>query len=166
MDESLMSFEICGEKYMLSEYDQAIDIHKEQLSAYYEELKDFPYSVRKITGKNVKITKNIPVSILYKQDKISIYDFIIDILKFEDSLPLSKETNGLEVKNVLELSFRCIKNKDDYHSVVYETFRVLQDFNYLLATSRWSLIQAYRKLHFRSGLIWGNGWEQLWTRAT
>ncbi|MCQ2316879.1 MAG: hypothetical protein MJZ85_09420 [Bacteroidales bacterium] len=166
IDESLMSFEICGEKYMLSEYDKAIDIHRVQLSAYYKELKEFPYSVRKITGNNVEITKNIPVFILHKKDRISLYDFISDILAFEDSLPLSKETNGLEVKNDLELSFRHIKTKDDYHSVIYETFRVLQDLHYLLATSRWALIQAHRKLHFRSGLVWGNGGEQLWTRAT
>lgn len=164
--ESLMTFEICGEKYMLSEYDKAIDIHRVQLSAYYKELKEFPYSVRKITGDNVEITKNISVFILYKKDRISLYNFISDILAFEDSLPLPEETHGLEVKNDLELSFRHLKTKDNYRSVIYETFRVLQDLHYLLATSRWALIQAHRKLHFRSGLIWTDGWEQLWTRAT
>lgn len=68
-----MSFEICGEKYMLSEYDKAIDIHRVQLSAYYKELKEFPYSVRKITGNNVEITKNIPVFILAYRSNCRIF---------------------------------------------------------------------------------------------
>lgn len=164
-DDCFLAFEICGETYQLSEYDQAIHANQKKFVGYYKTLKEFPYSIKSVT-KKINIIRNAPVFIIYRNNKISIYDFLNDNKSFENQLSLSEKTNGLEVTYDLELAFRHIKNSDDYHSVIYETFRIIQDLHFLIATARWALIQAHRILHFRSGLIWENGWEQLWTRAT
>lgn len=166
MNDEYMAFEICGDLFKISEYDNAINGKHDVLSAYYEELQEFPYTVRKLTNGNIEKIKEAPLYILYRDQKISFYQFLKDNWAFEDQLPLSSATNGLEVDYDLELSFRHFKNNDDFHAVIYETFRVLQDLHYLISTARWALIQSYRILHFRSGLVWKNGWEQLWTRAT
>lgn len=166
MNKEYMAFEICNATYKLTEYDEAIKKNQANLSCCYEELKEFPYTVRSLTNANIEKIKEAPLFILYRNLKISFYDFLKDNWSFEDQLPLSTSTNGLEVHYDSELAFRHIKNNDNYHSVIYETFRVIQDLHYLIATARWALIQAHRILHFRSGLVWQNGWEQLWTRAT
>lgn len=166
MEEEYVAFEICGELCKISEYDNAIKEKNGILNAYHEELKEFPYTVRKLTNDNVEKFREAPLYILYRDQKISFYQFLRDNRAFERQLPLSKATNGLEVDNDLELSVRHFKDNDDFHAVIYETFRVLQDLHYLISTARWALIQAHRILHFRSGLKWNNGWEQLWTRAT
>lgn len=165
-EECYLAFEICGKKYKLSEYDHALTINRENILDYYNVLEEFPYSVRKLTNSKVKLIKDAPMFILYRDKRISLYDFLTDIWNFEKQLPLSEETNGLEVIHDLEISMTHFKNKDNYHTVIYETFRILQDFHFLITTARWALIQAHRILHFRSGLIWKDGWEQLWTRAT
>jgi hypothetical protein len=162
----LMSFVVCGERYGLSEYDNAIKSHKSSLGESYSILTEFPYTIRNLRGDSIEIIKDSPVFILYKDRSISFYEFLIDCRDFESRLPLSQETNSLEQKYDLELAFRPFKQKNDYHSVIYETFRVFQDFHFMVATARWALVQAHRILHFRSGLLWDNGWEQLWTRAT
>lgn len=166
VNDEYMAFEICGDLFKISEYDNAVNGKHDVLSAYYEELQEFPYTVRKLTNGNIEKIKEAPLYILYRDQKISFYQFLKDNWAFEDQLPLSSATNGLEVDYDLELSFRHFKNNDDFHAVIYETFRVLQDLHYLISTARWALIQAHRILHFRSGLVWNNGWEQLWTRAT
>jgi len=166
MEDEYMVFEICGELHKMSDYDNAVNGKHDVLSAYYEELQEFPYTVRKLTNGNIEKIKEAPLYILYRDQKISFYQFLKDNWAFEDQLPLSSATNGLEVDYDLELSFRHFKNNDDFHAVIYETFRVLQDLHYLISTARWALIQSHRILHFRSGLVWKNGWEQLWTRAT
>ena len=166
VEDEYMVFEICGELHKISDYDNAVNGKRDILSAYYEELQEFPYTVRKLTNGNIEIIKEAPLYILYRDQKISFYQFLKDNWAFEEQLPLSSATNGLEVDYDLELSFRHFKNNDDFHAVIYETFRVLQDLHYLISTARWALIQSHRILHFKSGLIWNNGWEQLWTRAT
>lgn len=166
VNDEYMAFEICGDLFKISEYDNAVNGKHDVLSAYYEELQEFPYTVRKLTNGNIEKIKEAPLYILYRDQKISFYQFLKDNWAFEDQLPLSSSTNGLEVDYDLELSFRHFKNNDDFHAVIYETFRVLQDLHYLISTARWALIQSHRILHFKSGLIWNNGWEQLWTRAT
>lgn len=166
VNDEYMAFEICGDLFKISEYDNAVNGKHDVLSAYYEELQEFPYTVRKLTNGNIEKIKEAPLYILYRDQKISFYQFLKDNWAFEDQLPLSSATNGLEVDYDLELSFRHFKNNDDFHAVIYETFRVLQDLHYLISTARWALIQSHRILHFKSGLIWNNGWEQLWTRAT
>lgn len=165
-DEDLMMFEVCGTRYKLSEYNVAIEAHKDEFRDCLSLLNEFPYTVKNFQGDAIEQLKNVAISIVYKQEKISLYGFIKGLRAFEEQLPLSDETNGLEVENNLELAVRHIADRNDYHSVVIETFRILQDFHFLNATARWALIEAHRILHFHSVLIWCNGWEQLWTRAT
>lgn len=165
-ENDIMGFEICGKDYKLSDYDYAIILHKEQLESVFPILCEFPYTIRKLRGDGIKFIESAPVFIQYKGEKTSIYKFLVDNRLFESQIPLSKSTNGLERKYDLELAFRPFQKKDDYNSVIYETFRILQDFHFITATARWALLQAHRILHFRSSLIWDNGWEQLWTRAT
>jgi hypothetical protein len=47
VEDEYMAFEICGELFKISEYDNAINGKYDVLSAYYEELHEFPYTVRK-----------------------------------------------------------------------------------------------------------------------
>ncbi|MBO4307690.1 MAG: hypothetical protein J5848_05185 [Bacteroidales bacterium] len=166
INDGYLAFEICGKVYKISDYDNAIKENHDKLSVYYKELQEFPYTVRTLTNDNIEKIKDVPLYIFYRDQRISFYEFLKDNWLFENKLPLSTATNGLEVYYDLELAFRHFKNNDDYHSVIYETFRIIQDLHYLISTARWALIQAHRILHFRSGLVWNNGWEQLWTRAT
>ena len=101
-----MAFEICGTLYKLSEYDEAIKKNQTALTSCYEELKEFPYTVRKLTNNNIEKIKDAPLYILYRDPKISFYQFLKDNWAFEKQLPLSSATNGLEVNYDLELSFK------------------------------------------------------------
>lgn len=166
MKDSIMSFEICGKHYELSEYNQAIEENFETRNEIFPILMEFPYTMRSIKNEQIEKIKNLPVYIVYKKRQISLFDFVENNREFVKTLPLVSEINGLEVKHETNVLFSHIKENNDYHAVIFETFRILQDLEFMIATARWALVQAHKILHFRSGLVWKNGWEQLWTRAT
>lgn len=167
MESPIMLFEICGKSYQLSEYYNAIEENCDKLSPVIEILKEFPYTIRNLKGAALKMLKDIPVFIQYKDIKISIYKFIKDNRKFDSQLQLITEISCLERKYEFDLLLEQLKHKDrdQYHAVIIETFRILQDLNFTLNTASFSLKQAFKILHFRSGLVWSDGWEQLWTRS-
>lgn len=162
----IMRFKIVDTLCRLSEYDTAIDENKISLFEYYDFLNEFPYTVRKLSDDALSMIKDMPVFITYHNKDISIYDFLSDCRKFERELSLSNEINGLERRFETTVLFNNYGKDTNADAVIIETFRVFQDLHFLLATARWALMQAHRILHFRSGLTWNDGWEQLWTRAT
>lgn len=161
----IMRFKIANTLYQLSEYDTAIKSNKVLLSNYYDFLVEFPYTIRKISGNALSMIKDMPVFILYHNREISIYEFLSNCRRFERELPLLDEINGLERKFELTVLFNNYGRCTTDNAVIIESFRIFQDLHFLLATARWALMQAHRILHFRSALIWEDGWEQLWTRA-
>ena len=162
----IMKFKIVDSEYRLSEYFTAIDDNKELLSYYYDFLKEFPYTIRQLSGDALSKIKDMPVFILYHRRKISIYNFLSECRDFEKELLLCNEINGLEQKLEINVLFSNYEKKTYEDAIIIETLRIFQDLHFLLVTARWSLMQAHRILHFRSGLVWNDGWEQLWTRAT
>lgn len=165
MKDSIMSFKICGKHYELSEYNQAIEENFETRNEFFPILIELPYTMRSIKSNQIEKIKNLPIYIVYKKRQISLFDLYKNNNEFLDTLPLVSGINGLEVKYEMNVIFTHIKEKNDYHAVIFETFRILQDLEFMMATARWALVQAHKILHFRSGLVWKNGWEQLWTRA-
>lgn len=166
MEKSKMSFVICEKQYELSEYDQAIKDNFERESEEFSFLIEFPYTMKLTNNWQLEKFASIPVYIIYKGKRISIHDFIEQNREFSNSLPLVSDINSLEIKHEMSLIFTHIIKQNDYHAVIYETFRIFQDLEFMIATARWALIQAHKVLHFRSGLVWKNGQEQLWTRVT
>lgn len=164
-NKTLMAFEICGEIVSLQDYYVAIEKHKDCLKDYLHYLSDFPYTVRNLKDNQLEDIQNVPVYILYNRERISLYEFVSENRKFESQLKRITEINGLERIHEFGIVFTQQVKQDQYHAVIIETFRVLQDLNFSLNTARFALIQAHRILHFRSGLDWSTGWEQLWTRA-
>ena len=164
-EKTVMFFEICGENYKLSDYDFALKEHKDNFKGYFKTLKDFPYTHRVLKGDKLKKIKEAPVYIVYKNTKHSLYDCIKENRDFCVQLKQITEINSLERIHEFGVVLEHFEKKDQYHAVIYETFRVLQDLSFSLNTARFALIQAHRILHFRSELIWSNGWEQLWTRS-
>ncbi len=162
----LMFFEICGRQYKLTEYDDAIKENEESLANYYSFLQEFPYTIRKLSRESLASIKDAPVFLLYRNKRISVYEFLISSRLFESQLSLIKEINGLEIKYGLANKLIDIQQKKENYAIKIETYRVFQDLHYTMATARWALIQAHRILHFSSSLKWITGWEQLWTRAT
>lgn len=161
----LMEFEICGERISLQDYDAVIEKKKEILKDYLPFLLDFPYTIKKLKGDSIENIREVPVSILYKGKKISLYGFIKENRDFESQLVRITEINSLERIHEFGIVFTQLIQKDQYHATIIETFRVLQDLNYCLNTARFALMQANKILHYRSALVWSNGWEQLWTRS-
>ena len=166
MEKSKMSFEIYGKQFELSEYDRAIIDNFERESEEFSFLIEFPYTMKSTKNRQIEKFATIPVYIVYKGKRISIYDFVEINREFINSLPLVSDINGLEIKHEMGLVFTHLIKQNDYHAVIFETFRIFQDLEFMITTARWALIQAHKILHFRSGLVWKNGWEQLWTRAT
>ena len=164
-NKTLMAFEICGEIVSLHDYYVAIEKHKDCLKDYLHYLSDFPYTVRNLKDNPLEDIQYVPVYILYNRERISLYEFVNENRKFESQLKRITEINGLERIHEFGIVFTQQVKQDQYHAVIIETFRVLQDLNFSLNTARFALIQAHRILHFRSGLDWSTGWEQLWTRA-
>ena len=162
----VMSFEICGKNYKLSDYDLALKEHKDNFKGYFKTLKDLPYTHRVLKGNKLEKIKETPIYIVYKNSKHSLYDCIKENRDFGAQLQQITEINSLERIHEFGIVFEHFEKKDQYHAVIYETFRVLQDLSFSLNTARFALIQAHRILHFRSELIWSNGWEQLWTRSS
>ena len=75
MNNEYMTFEICGTLYKLSEYDEAIKKNQATIPYCYEELKEFPYTVRSLTNTNLEKIKEAPLFILYRNLKISFMIF-------------------------------------------------------------------------------------------
>lgn len=161
----IMSFEICGKNYKLSDYDLALKEHKDSFKGYFKTLKDLPYTHKTLKGAKLEKIKEAPVFVVYKGSKQSLYDCIKANRDFAAQLQQVTEINSLERIHEFGIVFEHLEKKDQYHAIIIETFRVLQDLSFSLNTARFALIQAHRILHFRSGLIWSNGWEQLWTRS-
>ena len=161
----LMEFEICGERISLQDYDAVIEKKKEILKDYLPFLLDFPYTIKKLKGDSIENIREVPVSIIYNGRKISLYGFIKENREFESQLKRITEINSLERIHEFGIVFTQLIQKDQYHATIIETFRVLQDLNYCLNTARFALMQANKILHYRSALVWSNGWEQLWTRS-
>lgn len=164
-NKTLMAFEICGEIESLHNYDVAIEKHKDCLKEYLPYLSDFPYTVKKLKDNPLEDIQNVPIYILYNKERISLYEFVNENRKFESQLKRIIEINGLERIHEFGIVFSQQVKQDQYHAVIIETFRVLQDLSFSLNTARYALIQAHRILHFRSEIDWSTGWEQLWTRA-
>ena len=162
---TLMAFEICGKLYKLPDYDTALEENKENLIEYYPFLEDFPYTIKKVKGDTLETIRNVPVNILYNGKKTSLYDYIKENRAFESQLPQVDEINSLECIHELGVVFKQLEKRDQYHAVIFETFRVLHDLSFSLNTARYALMQAHRILHFKSELEWSTGWEQLWNRA-
>lgn len=161
----LVSFEICGQAYRLSDYYLGIERNQEALSEHLPTLEEFPYSVRQLKGDLLTHTMDIPVKIVYNGEKSSLGAFLSECREFESQLPLVEEINGLERKFEFIVIFDGVQNKDS-HAEIIETFRVFQDLYFTLASARWALIQAHRILHLKSEVDWKDGWEQLWIRAS
>ena len=162
---TLMAFEICGKLYKLPDYDTALEENKENLIEYYPFLEDFPYTIKKVKGDTLETIRDVPVNILYNGKKTSLYDYIKENRAFESQLPQVDEINSLECIHELGVVFKQLEKRDQYHAVIFETFRVLHDLSFSLNTARYALMQAHRILHFKSELEWSTGWEQLWDRA-
>lgn len=161
----MVSFEICGQAYRLSDYYLGIERNQEALSEHLPRLEEFPYSVRQLKGDLLTHTMDIPVKIVYNGEKSSLGAFLSECREFESQLPLVEEINGLERKFEFIVIFDGVQNKDS-HAEIIETFRVFQDLYFTLASARWALIQAHRILHLKSEVDWKDGWEQLWIRAS
>lgn len=160
----LMTFEICGKQYNLSEYETAIKENEIELSEYLTLLREFPYSVRNLRKEDK--TKEIPINIIYDGEKLSIYEFFEKNREFEKEISNIDEINGLELKNEMSVKFTAFENDDDFYIVIINVFRVFQDLYNLFASARFALINAHRILHLRSAIEWKDGKEQLWLRST
>ena len=161
----LVSFEICGQAYRLSDYYLGIERNQEALSEHLPTLEEFPYSVIQLKGDLLTHIMDVPVKIVYKGEKSSLGTFLSECREFESQLSLVEEINGLEKKFEFIVVFDGVQNKDS-HAGIIETFRVFQDLYFTLASARWALIQAHRILHLKSEVDWKDGWEQLWIRAS
>ena len=71
----LVSFEICGQAYRLSDYYLGIERNQEALSEHLPTLEEFPYSVRQLKGDLLTHTMDVPVKIVYKGEKLSLGAF-------------------------------------------------------------------------------------------
>lgn len=159
----LLTFEICGKEYKLSEYEHAVNENESELSEQLSLLQEFPYSVRNI--KNEEKTKQMPVSIIYDGNKFSLYDFFERIRNFEKQIPNLEEINGLELKYELIVKHTGFQNQDDFYLVIINTFRVFQDLYEVFSSARFALLKAQRILHLKSSIDWKDGKEQLLLRS-
>ena len=98
MEKSKMSFEIYGKQFELSEYDRAIIDNFERESEEFSFLIEFPYTMKSTKNRQIEKFATIPVYIVYKGKRISIYDFVEINREFINSLPLVSDINGLEMK--------------------------------------------------------------------
>lgn len=157
-----LGFTVCGKFYRLSQYDDALIENEEILHKWMPFLKEFPYSVRQVKGEDINSINDLPLSIIYKKEELSLFDYLTNNRMFENNLKRLTGVSGLERVNELEL----ITSDNTSRAIITETMRVLQDLSFCFNTARFALIKAQRIIQFRSETLWVSGWEQLWTRAT
>lgn len=159
--EELLGFIVCGKFYRLSQYDDALSENEKNLHKWMPFLKEFPYSVRQVKGKDINNIKDLPLSIINNKGELSLYDYIANIRIFEKNLKRLTGISGLERVHEIYL----LTSDEACRAIIKETERLLMDLNFCFNTARFALINAKKIIQFRSETLWVTGWEQLWTRA-
>ena len=140
----------------------------QEFNSIYEEL-NLKYSFSKLSSLSDNFFGESPIYLHYKEQKMTLTDFVSENNEMAKELILLPGIAGLEVQHTFNLLIQQIESKkiqEDSVAICIETFRLLQDLYNTFAMARYSLLQGYQKIHSYNIIKWDSGtYGQYWIRA-
>lgn len=113
--------------------------------------------------------KKYPISIHYKDSRLTLKDFVKKNIEISKELKLLDSINGLEKTHQFKImgNFPDASCDKEMVAICTETFRLFQDVYNTFALAKFSFLEGFRKLHLYSTLKWESGaYGQYWIRTS
>lgn len=166
-DKPTLCFEYKDRLIPLNEVGKASDETISEFNTLIERL-NLKYSFAPLFHLSENEWNGYPIKLHYKNQVLSLKEFVDENKQLSKDLQLPNSINGLEKKHQLQLaqmSFSGNISEEDL-AICIEVSRLFQDVYNTFALARFSLHEGFRKLHLYSSIPWDSGaFGQYWIRT-
>lgn len=167
-DKPTLCFEYKDWLIPLNEAGKASDETMSEFNTLIERL-NLKYSFAPLFHLSENEWDSYPIKLHYKNQVLSLKEFVDENKKLSKELELPNSINGLDKTHQLQLAQKSFSGNisEEDLAICIEVFRLFQDVYNTFALARFSLREGFRKLHLYSSIPWDSGaFGQFWIRTS
>lgn len=167
-DKPTLCFEYKDRLIPLNEVEKASDETISEFNTLIERL-NLKYSFAPLFHLSGNEWDSYPIKLHYKNQVLSLKEFVDENKQLSKDLQLPNSINGLEKRHQLQLAHKSFSGNisEEDLAICIEVFRLFQDVYNTFALARFSFREGFRKLHLYSSIPWDSGaFGQYWIRTS